>query len=323
MSQREAMQLVKDFTAERACHEVEFYMGMVTEEQQTFEGLIQHLNNAFQSGKTTSKLISDFYGQAQKKNESKEAFADELQILVCKIIARKLEFRQDANEQLKSQYAHKLKDPYYVAIARSMLQSSEDLESFTQFQGCLVMTFGGRSRLGKTSSHTATIEASSCIISEEARECRLSKNTRQRQWKIKQQASQISSLEAQNKKLGQLLEPKFLVETITKAVASNLNMGKTNIAEGSPSGFVSKPYLGRPHPSQLALGVDGSLDPSLTCQYCKDTGHLKENCVKLTQRLAWNKQEPKNGGISKPDNETTRMCHQRTIQKRKTKVSFS
>ena len=156
------------------------------------------------------------------------------------------------------------------------------------------MMFGGRSKLGKTSSHTAAIETSSYVISEETGECRLSKNSRQRQRKIEQQASQISSLEAQNKKLGQLLEPKFLVETITRAVASNLNMGKSNNTESSPSGFVSKPYLGRPHPSQLALGVDSSLDPSLTCRYCKDTGHLKENCVKLTQCLAWDKQEPKN-----------------------------
>ena len=84
-------------------------MGMVADEQQTFEGLVQHLKNAFQSGETTSKLISDFYGRAQKKNESEEAFADELQILVCKIIARKLEFREDANEQLKSQLHIKLK----------------------------------------------------------------------------------------------------------------------------------------------------------------------------------------------------------------------
>ena len=119
------------------------------------------------------------------------------------------------------------------------------------------------------------------------------KNSRQRPRKIEQQASQISSLEAQNKKLGQLLEPKFLVETITRVAASNLNMGKSNNTESSPSGFVSKPYLGRPHPSQLAPGVDGSLDPSLTCRYCKDTGHLKENCVKLTRCLAWDKQEPK------------------------------
>ena len=94
--------------------------------------------------------------------------------------------------------------------------------------------------------------------------------------------------------MGQLLEPKFLVETITRVVASNLNMGKPNTTESSPSGFISKPYLGRPHPSQLALGVDSSLDPSLICRYCKATRHLKENCVKLTQCLAWDKQEPKN-----------------------------
>ena len=168
------------------------------------------------------------------------------------------------------------------------------------------MTFGGCSRLGKTGSHTATVEASSCVISEEAGECRLSRNSRQRQKKIKQQASQISSLEAQNKKLGQLLEPKFLVETITQAVASSLKMGKTTNPDSSPSGFISKPYLGIPCPSQLAPGVDGSLDPSLTCRYCKDTRHLKENCVKLTQCLAWNKQKPMSGGTSKPGSDTTK-----------------
>ena len=86
------MQLVKDFTAECACNEVEFYMGMVVDDQQTFEGLVQHLKNAFQSSKTTSKVISDFYARAQKKNKSEEVFADDLQILVCKIIARKPEF---------------------------------------------------------------------------------------------------------------------------------------------------------------------------------------------------------------------------------------
>ena len=99
LTQKEAMQLVKDFTAEHAHNEVAFYMGMVAVEQQTFEGLVQHLKNAFQSSETTSKLISDFYG----------------------------------NKQLKSQYAHNLKDSYYAAITRSMLQSSEVSESFTQF----------------------------------------------------------------------------------------------------------------------------------------------------------------------------------------------
>ena len=47
LMEREAMQLSKDFTAECAHDEVDLYMGMVTEDQPTFEGLIQHLKNAF------------------------------------------------------------------------------------------------------------------------------------------------------------------------------------------------------------------------------------------------------------------------------------
>ena len=47
LSQRETIQLVKDFTTECAQDELEFYMGMVVEEDQSFEGLIEHLGDAF------------------------------------------------------------------------------------------------------------------------------------------------------------------------------------------------------------------------------------------------------------------------------------
>ena len=132
------------------------------------------------------------------------------------------------------------------------------------------MTFSGHSRSGRTGSHIAAFEVSSCVISEEPGEHKLSKNSRQRQNKINQQASQISSLEAQNRKLSQLLEPKFLVETITQAVASSLKMGGNTKPDNSTSGYNSKPYLGKLHPSQLAPSVD----PALTCPYSKDTCHL-------------------------------------------------
>ena len=69
-------------------------------------------------------------------------FADDLQVLAQKIIARKPEFKTDTNEQLKNQYVHKLRDTYYVAIAHSMLQTSDNMESLTQFQVHLAMTFG-------------------------------------------------------------------------------------------------------------------------------------------------------------------------------------
>ena len=62
LTEREAIQLVKDFTADRARDEVEFYMGMIADEQQSFDGLVTHLKNVFQLGETMSELISDFYG---------------------------------------------------------------------------------------------------------------------------------------------------------------------------------------------------------------------------------------------------------------------
>ena len=125
---------------------------------------------------------------------------------------------------MKNQYAHKLHDQYYADIAHSVLQTSNPWETFTQFRGCLALTFSSCSKSGKVSSQTAVIETTASVISEVSREPKLSKNSQQRQHKIDQQAAKISSLEVQNQKLAQLLEPKFLVETITKAVVSNLNI---------------------------------------------------------------------------------------------------
>ena len=143
LTQREVIQLVKDFTTEHAQDEVEFYMGMMVEEDWSFKGLIDHLHDAFQSGEALSELISDFYGQSQKARETKDTFADDLQVLARKIIAQKPSFRKEANQQMKAQYEHKLWDQYYAAMAHSALQSSPEKESFIKFWGCLVTMFGG------------------------------------------------------------------------------------------------------------------------------------------------------------------------------------
>ena len=121
---------------------------------------------AFQSGETVSELISDFYGHHQKRTELEDAFADDLQVLVRKIIGQKPSFRAKANEQLKHQYAHKLHDQFYAAIAHSMLQTSDPMETFTQFCGRLALTFGSCSRSGKISSQAAAIETTASTISE-------------------------------------------------------------------------------------------------------------------------------------------------------------
>ena len=161
-------------------------MGMITDDQQMFDGLVNHLKNAFQLGETMSKLISDFHGQHQKKNESEDIFADDLQILVRKIIACKLSFRAEANEQLKHQYAYKLHDQYYAAIADSALQTSDHTESFTQFHDHLALMFGSLNKSGKISSWATSIETTASMISEVLQEPKLSKNSQQWQNQIDQ-----------------------------------------------------------------------------------------------------------------------------------------
>ena len=45
-------------------------------------------------------------------------------------------------------------------------------------------------------------------------------------------------------------------------------------------------FIGRPRPPQLACGADGMLLPSMTYNYCKDTGHFKDNYVQLNNKIA-------------------------------------
>ena len=88
LSQQEAIQLVKDYTSKQARSEVEYYLGLTPKEEQSFQGLIDHLSLAFQSCEMVSSLIVDFYNQSQKTWETEDAFADELQVLVRKIVAQ-------------------------------------------------------------------------------------------------------------------------------------------------------------------------------------------------------------------------------------------
>ena len=55
-------------------------MGMVVEVEQSFEGIMEHLCDAFQSGKTLSELSSNFYGKAKNTQEMRDA----LVLMTCR-----------------------------------------------------------------------------------------------------------------------------------------------------------------------------------------------------------------------------------------------
>ena len=85
LTEHEAVQLVKDYTAEHACGAVEFYLDM--KDQWSYSRLIEHLRMSFESGETFSYLLGDFYVWCQKPKETEDQFTDELQVLARKVIS--------------------------------------------------------------------------------------------------------------------------------------------------------------------------------------------------------------------------------------------
>ena len=76
-----------------------------------------------------------------------------------------------------------------------------------------------------------------------------------------------------------------MVEAMTKVVrAMTMQSFPTSSRDTQYQGASS--YIGRPRQPQLACGADGTLQPSVTCFYCKDTGHVKDNCVQLNNKIA-------------------------------------
>ena len=234
-----------------------------------------------------SSLIADFYNWFQKTRETEDTFVDELQILVRKIIAQKLEFISEANQALKHQYVENLRDLYFGVVARGQCLSSPDSESFTQFRGRLALMFNsqGKQQCARANVTSAAVESGDSE--------HLAHNSRQRQNEINAQAAEIAHMKTElnkalqeTKQLKILFSPDKVVEAMPKAVgAMTMQSHPPSSSKGTQYQGASS-FIGRPRPPQLAHGANGTLLPSMTCNYCKDTGHFKENCVQLNNKIA-------------------------------------
>ena len=121
----------------------------------------------------------------------------------------------------------------------------------------------------------------------------LSRNSRQRQSKIDAQAAEIAQMKTElnkalqeNKQLKNLFSPEKMVEAMTKAVSSMTVQSRPSLSSKGTQYQAASSFIGRPRPSQLARGANGTLLLSITCNYCKDTGHFKDNCVQLNNKIA-------------------------------------
>ena len=119
----------------------------------------------------------------------------------------------------------------------------------------------------------------------------LSHNSRRRQTKINAQAAEISTMKTElnkalqeNKQLKSVFSPEKLLEAMTKVVSAMTVQDHPTSSRGTQYQEASS-YIGRPMQPQLACGANGTLQPSVTCFYCKDTGHIKDNCVQLNNKI--------------------------------------
>ena len=119
----------------------------------------------------------------------------------------------------------------------------------------------------------------------------LSPNSRQRQTKIDAQAAEIATMKTElkkalqeNERLKSLFSPEKMVEAMTKVVSVMTMQSCLTSFRGTQYQGASS-YIGRPRQPQLAHGANWTLQPGVTCFYCKDTGHVKDNCVQLNNNI--------------------------------------
>ena len=133
-----------------------------------------------------SSLIVDFYNQSQKVQETGNMFADELQVLMRKIVAHKPEFISKSYQALKHQFAQNLRAPYFRVVVRGQCLSFPDSESFTQFWGQLARMFIATKLANVTS---ASVDSGDSDL--------LSHKSRMRQHKVDAQAAEIAAVNAE------------------------------------------------------------------------------------------------------------------------------
>ena len=119
-------------------------------------------------------------------------------------------------------------------------------------------------------------------------------------------AAQLSMYIKDNQELHKKLDvfdPNKIMEVITQVVVGGYQKSfqKPNTYQKSTNLFVpsqqkpqesqntnpfGKPYLEPPREPQVTPGADGSLNPALSCKYCKDMGHDISNCAKVKRKEA-------------------------------------
>ena len=108
------------------------------------------------------------------------------------------------------------------------------------------------------------------------------KSQHKRDRKINAQSSQIKDL--REKLDGAIAENTQIKEWLNP---NTLQTAFTNTLQASGQFCSGGKYAGKRCESKVAAGIDGTIDPEKHCNYCKDTGHEKTNCIRLQKHNAF------------------------------------
>ena len=280
LDNKSAIQLIKDQTLDNTHCEVKFqldlYGGVIN-----YQDLMHYLSIAFQGGDNEAQILAEFYSHSQRAKESEEVFANELQLLAHKVIGKTPKFHKNLDSTLKQCYVSQLYDCNSTSIAKTLLKQMLEV-SFTEFWNELVRVHGTHQH-AVIKVATKAMSVSSLEVKDQG-EVVQSKSKAKQNKKISSQSSQIKDLQAkldqavaENIQLKDLLSPASLELFFSNALQASGHSSKAS--RPSSTGYQSKPFQGKHHPSQCTPGRDGKTNPEESCCYCKDTGHNIGNCV--------------------------------------------
>ena len=157
--------------------------------------------------------------------------------------------------------------------------------AFTKFQVECISTFGtGSKKAVKTTVSTNVVKNHPDNADQPVKSAnQIHKDKKKEKIKAQTEVTEQQKKEIENLKAASMqMDPKKLIEATTQAMACMYNTSKDPSKKISgPKPLGGKHYLGKTKQPQITEGLDGTTDPNLTCQYCKDSGHELDNCKKL------------------------------------------
>ena len=292
LSESEGVQLIREFTESKARQQVDFFMDL--NPIPTVEGVLDHLVSAFSMGEDESSIKSEFYSRKQLSRETEDDYAEVLQLLARKILIINPGFQTECNSALVHQFANGIHDDIIRPLAKDLVSRKPNIQ-FVKFRAEVANLSGSRQK------RTIT-KVSSNIVEEDNEDIHPSKKGRSEPSSID---LQIKALVEQSKSLTSKVDSLVQFQTsqldvVTKAVGLNqqnrfpktrphTNMDSSNPNVRSKEGT---PYLGKVLPPKPTAGKNGQLNVTETCNYCKNPGHLIDNCGKLQDRVDQGKARP-------------------------------